>query len=246
MTDVFLFLIAIMAGVLNALAGGGSFITLPALLYVGVSPTAANATSATSLLPGYASSLHTFRKELVPPVWLGTAGLVVLAGTGGVAGAVLLLLTGDAIFANALPWLMAFATLMAAIAPRLRQMTLKTRGIPPLALGAGLFAACVYGGYFNGGAGIVIIALLNLQAGASLLQSVATKTLFSVVMGSLSVLTYILSGAVQAHYAVLMAVGAAIGGVIGARIGRLLPEFWHRSVIVVIGLAMTVFMFVRS
>jgi|GEM_PF-1907907 len=153
---------AIVAGALNAIAGGGSFISLPVLLFYGVPPTTANATSAASLLPGYVGSLFGFRRDVAPPPALGVKGVALIALVGGMSGALLLLASGDQAFSAVVPWLMLFATVVFALSPQIKRLSRGRHWPLPLVIGA-LFATCVYGGYFNGGAGIVIIALLGLQ-----------------------------------------------------------------------------------
>lgn len=235
---------AILAGALNSIAGGGSFISLPALLFYGVPPTVANATSAASLWPGYVGSLAGFRHDVAPPPALGRGGVALIALAGGVSGALLLLATGNHAFSVVVPWLMAFATSIFVLGPQIRRLTSNIELPTPLVAGA-LFVTCVYGGYFNGGAGIVIVALLGLLGDAPLLSLVATKSLFSVVMGGVSVATYAAFGVINWPLALIMAIGAAAGGLLGARLSYRLPPWLHRGGIVVIGVVMTILMFNR-
>lgn len=245
MWDYLLLLIAALgAGVLSAAAGGGSFLTLPALLLLGLPPTTANATSATALLPGYISSLLGFRRDIAPPAVLGTAGVVVIALAGGLSGALLLLATGNQAFSVIVPWLMALATLLFALAPWIKKATQRVVW-PGWLVAIALFIACAYGGYFNGGVGIILIALLNLLGQSTLLASVATKALFSAVLGSISVATYAFFGLVAWPLALLMMLGTITGGLLGARWVRVLPAAFHRSGIVIIGIIMTILMFLR-
>jgi uncharacterized membrane protein YfcA len=160
------------AGVLNAIAGGGSFLTLPALVFTGVPPIAANATSALAVSPGYLGSVWGFRSELkaLDPRLLRREAL--LASVGGVAGAMLLLVTPAKVFSGLIPWLLLFATVLFALGPRIAQLGQPGGGKDsggaegPTALARwrmpGLLLVSVYGGYFNGGLGILLMALYTL------------------------------------------------------------------------------------
>jgi uncharacterized membrane protein YfcA len=146
-------LAAFFAGTLNAVAGGGSFLTLPALIYCGVPPVIANATGTVALLPGYAASTWGFRQELKQLQGLHLPRLLMLSLFGGSLGAGLLLITDNNTFNQLIPWLLLVATLLFAFAPKL--MAGRTQALPLVALSA-LFLVAIYGGYFNGGLGIAI------------------------------------------------------------------------------------------
>jgi uncharacterized membrane protein YfcA len=153
---------AFAAGAMNAMAGGGSFLTLPALVYAGVPPVAANATGTAALLPGYASSAYGFRRDIRPVAGIGVGRLAAVSLAGGLAGAALLLLTPDRVFRAVVPWLLLAATALFAFGGRLsaglRRLGAGGRG----ATLAGLLAVSAYGGYFNGGLGILLLAQLGL------------------------------------------------------------------------------------
>jgi len=149
---------AFVAGALNAVAGGGSFLTLPALVFTGVPPVAANATGTVALLPGYMAGAWGFRQDMEPPPGLGMRGVIVLSLIGGSLGAALLLVTPDHLFRKVVPWLLLAATAMFAFAPQLRRMA--SRGsaehaahASPLKAGAGMLAVAIYGGHFQRGPG---------------------------------------------------------------------------------------------
>ena len=141
-----LMLAAFGGGMLNAVAGGGSFLTFPALLLAGLPPSAANATGTTALLPGYILGAWVQRHDVVKPGGLGVAGIFLVATLGGALGAALLVLTGDVLFAKAVPWLMLFATLALWQGPRISQF-MQRRGVtgPDFAARAGLLGVSVYG-----------------------------------------------------------------------------------------------------
>ncbi len=234
------------AGVLNAMAGGGSFLTFPALVFVGVPPIAANATSALAVSPGYLGSTLGFRRELreLPAALLGRETL--LCAIGGVAGALLLLVTPARMFSSLVPWLLLFATALFAVGPALaRHASQRGRSLHG-ARAPGLLAVAVYGGYFNGGLGILLMALYTL-AGESRLNTVnALKNLNSFVLSLLSVAAFAWAGAIVWDQALLMMAAATAGGFAGARWARRLPAPWVRALVVTTGLVMSMVFFRRA
>lgn len=246
------------AGALNAVAGGGTFLTFPALVWAGVPPIAANATSALAVMPGYAGSALGFRNELaaLPRALLWQE--MALCAIGGVAGALLLLITPARVFAGVVPWLLLFATALFAFGPQLARwagqggragdaaenVEQSNRLGPARALG--LLTVAVYGGYFNGGLGILLMALY-LLAGLSQLNTVnALKNLNSCVLSVVSVVAFAVGGAIVWPQALWMAVFATLGGYYGARLARRLPVAWVRAIVIVTGLAMAVLFFLRD
>lgn len=230
---------------MNAVAGGGSFLTLPALIYAGVPPVAANATGTVALLPGYASGVLGYRKDLEPVGGVGLVPLSAVSLAGGLAGAALLLLTPDAVFRGIVPWLLLAATLLfafgARIAAGLRRVGLHGTG----ALLGTLFAVSVYGGYFNGGLGILLLAQLSLFGMTNLNAMNGLKNLFSAVLTAIAVVAYAAGGAVEWPYALLMTVAAVAGGYAGATVGRRIPQRILRAGIIAVGLTMTALFFLK-
>lgn len=249
---ILLFVAAFAAGVLNAIAGGGSFLTFPALVWSGVPAIAANATSAVAVSPGYLGSVLGFRAELVqlPHARLWREGLI--CAVGGVAGALLLLVTPARVFAAVVPWLLLFATLMFALGPRLlaarRGGTVRDREFVPhsLAQSFGLLVVAIYGGYFNGGLGILLMALYTLTGERSLNTANALKNFNSLVLSLLSVATFGWAGAIRWPQALLMMVAATAGGYYGARLARRLPVVWVRWLVIVTGTVMAAVFFLRG
>lgn len=236
-------LAALLAGVLNAVAGGGSFLTFPALVWAGVPPIAANATSAIAVSPGYLGSTLGFRPELreLPATRLRQEVLV--AALGGLTGAGLLLLTPGRLFSGLVPWLLLLATLLFALAPRLSRLG-QGQGHPGWRL-PGLLAVSIYGGYFNGGLGIMLMALYSL-AGEQRLNTVnALKNLNSFVLSLLSVAAFAWAGAIVWPQAVWMMALATLGGWVGARWARQLPAQKVRVGVIVTGAVMSLLFFLR-
>jgi uncharacterized membrane protein YfcA len=245
-TSALLALAAFAAGVLNAMAGGGSFLTFPALVFAGVPPIVANATSAVAVSPGTLG----FKAELqrLPGTRLRQEALI--AAVGGVAGALLLLVTPAKVFSGLVPWLLLFATVLFVLGPWLAR-----RGGTPQADAAaplerwrpwGLLAVSVYGGYFNGGLGILLLALYTVTGERQIHTANALKNLNSLVLSLLSVATFAVAGAIAWGPAVLMMAAATAGGYAGARWAKRLPAAWVRGVVVATGVGMSVVFFVRG
>jgi len=246
---------AFAAGVLNAIAGGGSFLTFPALVYSGVPAIAANATSAVAVSPGYLGSALGFRAELaqLPRARLLREGLI--CALGGMAGALLLLVTPARVFAAVVPWLLLFATALFALGPRLLAARMRRAGLDentasaevhPLAQQMGLLVVAIYGGYFNGGLGILLMALYTMTGEQNLNTANALKNLNSLVLSLLSVAAFAWAGAIHWPQALVMMVAATAGGFWGARVARRLPVAAVRTLVVVTGVVMAALFFARS
>jgi hypothetical protein len=240
---------AFAAGVLNAIAGGGSFLTLPALVFVGVPPIAANATSALAVSPGYLGSTLGFRHELLclPATLLRRE--MVLSALGGLMGAGLLLVTPAKLFAAVVPWLLLFATVLFAAGPRIaawarghsHQGHALARWREPA-----LLLVAVYGGYFNGGLGILLMALYAVTGEERLLVANGLKNLNSLVLSWLSVAAFAAAGAVVWREGALMMIAATGGGYWGARWAKRLPVAWVRSGVIATGVVMSAMFFYRN
>ena len=239
---------ALGAGVLNAIAGGGSFLTFPALVATGVPPIVANATSAMAVAPGYLGSTLGFREEIAaqPRKRLKLEMLVV--AVGGVLGAMLLLVTPSSVFSGLVPWLLGFATLLFALGPKLtawaRRGQSADTSAPAMGLtpgrAAALFAVATYGGYFNGGLGILLMAVYLLLGETNLNTVNALKNLNSLVLSVLSVIAFAVAGAIVWPQAMWMMVWATLGGFAGARLAKKLPMSWVRAIVITTGVVMTV------
>ncbi|MDO6461047.1 sulfite exporter TauE/SafE family protein [Granulosicoccaceae sp. 1_MG-2023] len=233
------------AGVLNAIAGGGSFLTLPALVFTGVAPVVANATSAMAVFPGYASSALGFRDELQQLPAAQLRQYVVLTLLGGAAGAGLLLITSNAAFMKLIPWLLLLATLLFAFGGRI-QSALRERGaahqIPSTPL---LLLVSVYGGYFNGGLGILLLAAFNSLGMRDLHLMNGLKNILSFVLAAISVLIFVLAGLIAWPQAIVMMLAASAGGYAGAVWSKRLPAAGVKAFITFTGLLMTLVFYLR-
>jgi len=237
-------LAAFAAGVLNAIAGGGSFLTFPALVFAGVPPVAANATSAIAVSPGYLGSTLGFRPELrsLPAtlLWRETG----IAPLGGLLGAGLLLVTPAKVFAGIVPWLLLLATVLFALGPRIARLS-GGAGHPRWRL-PGLLGVSIYGGYFNGGLGILLMALYTLSGESRLNTVNALKNLNSFVLSLLSVVAFAAAGAIVWPQAVWMMLWATAGGWAGAHLAKRLPVKWVRWLVIATGVVMSAVFFNRA
>ena len=245
-----LFGAALLAGALNAVAGGGSFIAFPALLVTGIPPIPANATNTVALWTGLLFSGGAFRGQIhVPRQLLATLGTASMLG--GIIGALLLLRTPAHTFMRVLPWLMLAATLLflfggKLIRPRPEQAVhdLTTKALAGAACFQ--FLVAVYGGYFGGGMGIVILAMLTAFGMANIHQMNALKIFLSTATNGIAVAIFIASHAVFWREAMIMIAGAALGGFFGAHYSLRLPQKLVRCFVIAVGSSMTAYFFARS
>ncbi len=236
---------AFAAGVQNALAGGGSFLTFPALLLTGLDPRAANITSTVALFPGQVATGLAGRHLATGTPALGLAALFIISLLGGALGAVLLLRTPTEIFTALVPWLVLFATLVFAWGSFVRRASDTHARLSPLAAGATQLAIAIYGGYFGGGIGILMLAALTLS-GLAIRSAGATKNVLAGVMNSSAVVIFLFSRDVAWKQAAVVAVAATAGGQLGAYALQRVNERIMRVCIVVLGVALTIGMFVRN
>ncbi|MEX0301467.1 MAG: sulfite exporter TauE/SafE family protein [Leisingera sp.] len=236
---------ACFAGIANAIAGGGSFLTFPALVFTGVPAIAANATSAVAVFPGYLSGAMGFFSELrdVPKRYL--ALLLGLSLAGGVLGSLLLLVTPASVFSFVVPWLLGFATVLFACGNRIAAWATRNLKADGLTGNAATLLVCVYGGYFNGGLGIVLLALFSMLGLRDINLMNGLKNGMSFVLSGASVATFALAGIVHWPQALLMMVTATIGGYCGALAARRLSAATVRTIIICVGCAMTLIFALR-
>lgn len=246
MTDLLILIVAgFGAGTLNTVAGGGTFLTLPALIFTGMPPVAANATSAVAVFPGYASGVVGYLPEMkqFDRALLVRLTLVTLAGA--LVGSLLLLVSSDAAFNILVPFLLLAATLVFLFGGQIRAWAAsKTKAVTPYG-SAGLFAVSVYGGYFNGGLGVVLLALFSLWGMSNLHKMNGLKNAMSFVLASISVVIFSVAGIVEWYQAVVMMVGSTAGGYIGAPLARGMSKEALRLLIAGVGFGMSLVFFAR-
>lgn len=232
-----LLLAGYLAGVLNAIAGGGSFLTFPALVWAGYPPIIANATSAIAVLPGYAGGALGFRPELRQLSLQRHLVLSMVALSGGLAGALLLLITPASVFAFVVPGLLLLATAMFAFGAQIMAHVRKS-GLP-LPLLPGLWVVAIYGGYFNGGLGIMLLALFAAAGMSNLNLMNGLKNSLSFVLSLISVAAFAVAGKIMWYEGAMMMLAATLGGYQGAALSRRLPALWVKRFVMIVGLVMT-------
>lgn len=235
----------LLGGAVNAIAGGGSLIVFPALLATGFGTVAANVTNSVSQWPGYLGSVAGFRTELA-----GQRGrlvsLTLSAILGSIAGCVLLLTTPAAAFDAVVPILVLLASLLLALQPRISRLVGPPEpGAPArrLPLYLAVFVASIYGGYFGGALGVILIGVLALTVHDSLRRLNALKAALSLVVATVTVVAFGLFGPVDWLAVAIVAPAALVGGFVGARIARRLNDRVLRWCVVVFGVGVAIYLF---
>jgi hypothetical protein len=236
--QVAVFAAGMAAGAINAVVGSGTLITFPVLLAVGYPPVVANVSNTVGLAPGSVSAAYGYRRELSGQgprlVRLGVASL-----SGGITGAVLLLVLPAGAFKAIVPALIALACVLVIIQPALTRRLRRLSGPPPAHGGpwllAGVYGAGIYGGYFGAAQGVLLIAILGLGLHEDLQRINAAKNVLAALVNLVAALVFILSAEVAWRPALFIALGSVLGGQIGATVGRRLPPVALRGFIVLIG-----------
>jgi len=242
---VILFFVAVWAGIQNALAGGGTFLTLPALMLTDMSALAANITSTVALFPGQITSSWGGRDHVSGAGGLSFRTLVAISLAGGVLGAVLLLVTPSDIFKALVPWLVLFATSVFAYGSFVPRKADRPPVLGKIGAGFAQFCISIYGGYFGGGIGFLMLAALT-AAGLAIRSANATKNVLAGVMNASAVAIFVFSPQVHWPQAAIACVGAAIGGVIGGHMVSKVNQKVLRAAAVLIGIALTIGLFIRA
>jgi uncharacterized protein len=249
-----LFIAAFFAGAINSIAGGGTLLSFPALLVVGVPALIANATNTIALVPGSLSAFWQYRSEVGKSghywLWLGVPSLV-----GGMAGALLAVRVGDGVFEKLVPWLVLTATSLFMLQEPIRRAVLKRNSedltesaSPDTLIGVMVFQLFValYGGFFGAGIGILMLASLGLLGIKNIHRVNGLKNLSAVLINGAASVAFAAKHQVDYRIAILMAIGAIIGGYSGATVAQRMPDKAVRITIIVIGVAITVAMFAKQ
>ena len=244
-----LFAAGLVGGAVSAIAGGSGLITFPMLLAVGLPPTVANATNFVSVLFGNLSALPAYLREI--RAYRAVAFRLVGAGlAGGALGSALLVLTTDVVFLALVPWLLATATVTFALGDWIkRKLGLSAENAIGRKGGVGryvaVFLVSIYGGYFGAGLGVILLATLFLTGFTKFHEANALKNLVNAMVGLLGVAIYAVAGLISWQHALVMMAGSGLGGYAGVRLARFVPERWLARAIVVLGIALTVYYFLR-
>ncbi len=239
------------AGLINAVAGGGTLVSFPALVALGVPTVNANVTNTVALVPGYLGGAYAQRKDLLTYA-NGLKGLVVISAVGGLAGSVLLVNSPEKLFKSLVPFLIIGACLLLAFQERLKGLLAQRRkrgATAPIDASSGAvggehrpygilalaFPAAIYGGYFGAGLGIMLLAVLGLALDDPLPRINSLKSLLSLTINLVAAAFFIFSGRVHWGYAAVMAVTSLIGGSVGGRIAGMLQPGVMRAVVVTFG-----------
>lgn len=246
-----LLVVGAVAGAQNSVAGGGSFLSVPVLIFTGVLPIQANATSTVALWPGilasippYRSALETERRTLIV--------LSVISVIGGIGGAFILLRTPQNAFLHVLPWLLLLATVLFAIGrPLTDRLRNAAKASGPRWLTLGLtsviqFVVALYGGFFGGGIGILMLATLSLMGMRNMHTMNALKVVLAACINSVALLTFIIAGVVEWPQALVMMAGAIAGGFGGASIARKVDERYIRIYVILVGIVMSIILFIKA
>lgn len=233
------------AGALNSVAGGGSFVTFPALLFVGVPPISANATSNAALWAGTIGSASGYREQIGRYRHL-MAAVVGVCLIGALIGAILLVRTPPALFTRLIPFLLLFALLVFLFSPYLKKPTFEApRRHSPTQLILQFFVA-IYGGYFGGGMGFLMLAILSFSGLPNMNAMNAVKNALAVVINGVALIPFVIAGIVEWPHAIVMAVFAVVGGYFGSRFFQRVPSRYTRAAVLVIGAFMTIVFFVKT
>lgn len=235
----------LLAGTMNAVAGGGSFVGFPAMVLAGLPPVAANASNTVALFPGTVASTWAYREDVRSVAGISSRMLVPISLAGGVCGAILLLITPGAAFDHVIPWLLLLATLTFIGGPRLGLLLQRyfTIGRAPFLILQ--FVLSIYGGYFGGAVGLMMMAVWTLIDASELKALAGTRTLLVSASNGAAIICFILAGAVRWPEMLSMMVSAIIGGYFGARYARLLPPLVLRWFVIVLSATVTIAFFRR-
>lgn len=239
----------LLAGLCNALAGGGTFFTFPAFLGAGLPPVVANASNAIAVWPGHAFAAVGYRKEIAARRD-GIGGAIAAALAGGVLGALLLVFIEDDAFARLIPCLLLIATFLFAVGERLNNwITAHTDGVRGNAAAlfkhGCLFLFSLYGGFFSAGLGVILMAGLLMLGVTDLGTNNALKNLLGAIITSAAVIVFAFTGLVSWPHTLIALGGAAAGGVLGARVAHRLSAVWLRRVVIGVGLSLSIYYFYR-
>lgn len=243
---ILLFFVGLVAGAMNAAAGGGSFITFPALIFAGVPPVAANASSTVALFPGSLASAWKFKEYIRPFPDISMTIMVVLTAMGGIAGGLLLLYTPSASFNQIVPWLLLTGSLAFAFGRQLGNKLRQHVRIGPGVIFAGQLLLGIYGGYFGGAVGIMMMAVWSLFGLSDMMVINANKTLLVGIANVMAVVLFIIAGKVYWKDTTVMMIATILGGYFGAHYTKQLNPQHLRRAVIFFNFAITAAFFIKT
>jgi len=250
--EVLLLLAGLLGGAVNTLAGGGSFIVFPALLMVGVPPVLANASNTYAALPGYISGAIGLWKQMVAQKHLFVPYGIVSAIFGYV-GAELLLRVSDAQFSLVVPWLMLFAVVLFVFGGRINAFVAARAGTSRGAKAAGmvllylmLAGVALYGGFFNAGLGVLLLAFLTLAGISDIHAANGLKLFMSSIIALVAVARFIFAGSIDWYHGTIALVGVTTGAYIAARLATRIPTGIIRALVIAYGIGLTAYFFWKT
>ncbi len=236
----------LLAGFMNALAGGGTFVTLPALITAGVPSVIANATSSTALYPAGLAGAWVYRKQMGGVCGLGVRPLLIVSLAGGLVGSLLLLWTPSRVFDSILPWLLLLATVTLAFGRKVGvALQGRVHGNAPIILSVQM-ALSIYGGYFGGGVGLMMLAAWSLLDGGEIKALTGPRMLMVNAANTVAILMFAIARIIDWRHGLIMMAAALIGGYSGAHLGRRLDPALVRVVTLVVASGMTAAFFWKA
>lgn len=249
---ILLFFAGLFGGILNSIAGGGSFITFPALMFVGIPPVIANATNTFASCAGYMSGAYAFRKEIAQhkdELWR----IITISLIGGVTGAWLLLKTPDAVFRDIIPWLLLFATVLFIFGGQINSGLKKIASVHRHASSIGtilllitFLGVTIYGGFFNAGLGIITLSYLALAGHTNINTMNGLKLLVSSTVSLIAITLFIYNDAIAWYEGMIVLCGTLVGGYFAANVSRKLPANYVRQFVILVSIATTIYFFIKT
>ena len=243
-TFLFLFLSGIIGGAINAIAGGGTLITFPAMMLSGLDPLTANVSNAVAIYPGHLAAVPAYQKEIRAAGRPLMARSLVVA-LGGFLGASMLLKTGSAIFISLVPWLMLASTLLFAFGPAMASISKRIHPVSRCRVSAIEFLFATYGGYFGAGLGVLIMAALTIVGIKDVQMANAQKNWLATIITTISVIVFSVVGAVAWPQTFAVLLGALVGGYVGACFARRISAGVLRTAVICVGFALSIYYFAQ-
>jgi uncharacterized membrane protein YfcA len=237
--------VGVCAGLVNSVAGGGSFLTFPTLVFIGVPSVVANATSTVALFPGVFASAWAYRGDFERLERVPLKPAIIVSIAGGIAGALLLLFTAQRTFDTIIPWILLMATIALAAGPTVSRMLNSKIRIGTRTLILLQFLCAIYGGYFGGAVGIIMLAVWSMAGLRDVHAMNAGRTLLGGVMNAAAVICFVIAGKIWWLHASLLLVAAVAGGYAGALLAKRVNPMLVRAVIIAISTAVTITFFLR-